>query len=57
MIKFQNKDLGFACFLFMLFFGIFQKAPVRDKTVPEKCVDRKSKVLDMVKNFQNLQVS
>ncbi|XP_052076773.1 general transcriptional corepressor trfA-like isoform X2 [Mytilus californianus] len=28
------------------------------KTVPEKCVDRKSKVLDMVKNFQNnLQVS
>ena len=39
------------------FFCIFQKAPVRDKTVPEKCVDRKSKVLDMVKNFQNLQVS
>ncbi|XP_063415724.1 mucin-2-like isoform X2 [Mytilus trossulus] len=27
------------------------------KTVTEKCVDRKSKVLDMVKNFQNLQVS
>lgn len=43
--------------LHTVFFGIFQKAPLLDKTVPEKCVDKKSKVLDMVKNFQNLQVS
>lgn len=34
-----------------------EKAPLRDNAVPEKCLDRKSKVLDMVKNFQNLQVS
>lgn len=32
-----------------------EKSPL--KNVAEKCVDKKSKVLDMVKNFQNLEVS